>query len=133
MNTEPKNTSVYTPQGKAELFFQVVNCNHIMDNYREDVEKTGNARIHDVKFTDIAKLLSGNVCTFIVPKSKEKVCAISFYKGKYYVTYLFLKKRPDCEQLFAVIVSCFISNNPEIKRHYEDYLISVAKLYPKGG
>ncbi|MFC0182490.1 hypothetical protein SAMN04515674_101452 [Pseudarcicella hirudinis] len=131
MNFKAKNTTVLTAEGKAELFFQTVNCDHLLENYRTDVNKIGKERVHDVKFSDISQLLSGNVCFSEVPKSKNKFQAISFYRGKYYVTFYYLDKRKDCETLFAVIISCYISHESHIIKKYDTYKKEVEQQYGK--
>lgn len=131
MNFKARNTTILTAQGKAELFFQTVNCDHILENYRMDASKFGKERVHDVKFSDISKLLSGNVCFDCVQKSKNKFQAISFHQGKYYVTYYYLDKRIDCDTLFAVIISCYISHESHITQKYDRYLKAEIERYRK--
>jgi hypothetical protein len=112
MNHKPKNTTIFTPLGRAELFFQVVNCDHIMFQYHENlIIVEDEKRQHDVSFSEIAGMLSGNVLIDKVPKTKSnKYYAISFYKNRYYYTVFYLEKRADCPQLFVVIVTSYTTN-----------------------
>ncbi|AEI47634.1 hypothetical protein [Runella slithyformis] len=123
MNAIPKNTTIYTPIGRAELFFQVVNCDHIMFQYLEEmVQIDHERRQHDVTFTEIAKMLTGNVLIEQVPKSQNKYYAVSYYKSKYYYTIFYLNKRADSQTLFAIIVTSYATNKKEIREKYESYL-----------
>ena len=123
MNTHPKNATIYTPLGRAELFFQVVNCDHIMFQYLEEmVEINQERRHHDVTFAEIGKMLSGNVLIEPVPKGKNKYYAVSYYKSKYYYTIFYLNKRADCPALFAIIVTSYATNEKRIREKYEAYI-----------
>ncbi|GAB3918450.1 hypothetical protein [Larkinella terrae] len=127
MNHKPKNTTIFTPFGRAELFFQVVNCDHIMFQYHENlIVVDDEKRQHDVSFSEIASMLSGNVLIDKVPKTRSnKHYAISFYKNRYYYTVFYLEKRADSPQLFAVIVTSYATNKKEIREKYESYRQSI--------
>ncbi|MCU0352981.1 MAG: hypothetical protein MUD08_04455 [Cytophagales bacterium] len=48
-NHLPKNGVINILGVKAEIFFQVVNCDHIAKNFRDDAEKEGTKeQYHDV-------------------------------------------------------------------------------------
>jgi hypothetical protein len=130
MNQRPKNTTIWTPEGKAELFFQVVNCDHIMFQYLEEMNQVEDEkRQHDVTFQEIAKMLSGDVFMELVPKSRNKYYAVSFYRFKYYYTIFYLDKRRDCNTQFAIIVTSYATNKREVREKYETYIRNVEEIY----
>ncbi|MBC8153201.1 MAG: hypothetical protein H7Z72_09845 [Bacteroidetes bacterium] len=122
MNHIPKNTTFNSPKGKAELFFQVVNLDHYLTNYVVDLSKDLDKRSHDVPFTGIAKRLMGDVLIQSVVDRKNKYYAISLVENRYYYTVFYLSTRSDSEQLYAVIVTCYATNNKDVHRRYDDWL-----------
>lgn len=130
MNQKPKNTTIWTPEGKAELFFQVVNCDHIMFQYIEVMNQVEDEkRQHDVTFQEIARMLSGDVFMEQVPKSKNKYYAVSFYRFKYYYTIFYLDQRNDCNTQFAIVVTSYATNKREVREKYEAYIKNVEEIY----
>ncbi len=127
MNHSPKNTTVFTPSGRAELFWQTVNCDHFAENHSADAGKAGKSRFHDLRFKDIAHLLSGDVAIDPVGSKGTKWRAISFYKEKHYLTIFHLQKRDDCDTLFAVVVTCYATYHERHRKEYEKYIRGAKK------
>ncbi|GAB4035294.1 hypothetical protein [Spirosoma jeollabukense] len=62
MNHQPKNKSIYTDHGRAEIFFQTINLDHYLTKYLSDLNKPDDKRFHRLTFSEITKVLSqGNV------------------------------------------------------------------------
>ena len=81
-NHLPKNTTLYLPPGhgteRAEIFWQTANCDHFVENYRADLTKlTPAEQVHNLRFADVARMLSGNVLIRPVPKSTHKYQALA--------------------------------------------------------
>jgi hypothetical protein len=107
-NQQPRNGTIFVAGQHIELFFQVVNCDRIARNYRDDLTKTGRGRFHDLLFTDIRKALSGNVLIELVNAETAKYRAIAFYRENYYRAFFHLQSRNDFpDKTFAVVVSMF--------------------------
>jgi hypothetical protein len=120
MNTQAKNTIFFTIHGEAEIFWQTVNCDHILETYREDFKKPNvKERVHDLKFRDIAKALQDSVMVLENAKS-NKYRAISFYNNRYYRIFFHLEERTDSRKLFAVIVSCYATSDAKDIKIYKD-------------
>lgn len=123
MNHQPRNKTIYTDQGRAELFFQTVNLDHYLTRYLQDQNKPDDKRFHRLTFSEITKVLSqGNVLIEKFTDAKKKYFAISFYEGRYYYIVFYLEKRDDCDKLFAIIATCYATNNKDIHRRYEEYI-----------
>lgn len=123
MNHQPKNKSIYTDQGRAEIFFQTINLDHYLTKYLNDLDKPDDKRFHRLTFGEMAKVLSqGNVLIEKFADAKKKYFAISLYGGRYYYVVFYLEKREDCDKLFAVIVTCYATNNKDIHERYETYV-----------
>ena len=119
MNHQPKNKSIYTDQGRAEIFFQTINLDHYLTKYLKDLGKSDDKRFHRLTFSEITKVLNqGNVLIQRYADTK-KYYAISFYEGRYYYIVFYLEKREDCDKLFAIIVTCYATNNKDIHQQYE--------------
>lgn len=125
-NHLPRNTTIPLPLPldseveRAELFWQTVNCDHFMENYRADSTKINpKERVHNLRFADVARMLSGNVLVSPVPKSANKYQAISYWQQTYYLTIFTLERRQENRStLFAVILSTYITYE---SRHITDY------------
>ena len=123
MNHQPRNKTIYTDQGRAELFFQTVNLDHYLTRYLQDLNKPDDKRFHRLTFSQITKVLSqGNVMIEKFTDAKKKYFAISFYEGRYYYVVFYLEKREDCSKLFAIIVTCYATNNKDFHERYEAQL-----------
>lgn len=122
MNHRPKNKTIYTDQGRAEIFFQTVNLDHYLTKYFLDLNKPDEKRFHRLTFSEIAKALSqGNVLIQKYTDAKKKYFAITLYEGRYYYIVFYLDKRDDCDKLFAVIATCYATNNKDIHQKYDDW------------
>lgn len=121
MNHHPRNKSIYTDQGRAEIFFQTISLDHYLIRYLDDLNKPDDKRFHRLSFSEIAKVLSqANTLIHKYTDAKKKYYAISYYEGRYYYVVFYLEKRDDCDKLFALIVTCYATNNKDIhKRHQE--------------
>lgn len=125
-NHLPKNTTIPLPlpfdseAERAEIFWQTANCDHFMENYRADsVKINAKERVHNLRFADVARMLSGNVLVSPVPKSLNKYQAISYWQENYYLTIFTLERRIENRSvLFAVILSTYITYE---SRHITDY------------
>ncbi|QIP14694.1 hypothetical protein G8759_19795 [Spirosoma aureum] len=119
----PKNTTfMLTPGLRAEIFWQTTNCDHFMENYRADLDApTAKSRFHNLRFSQVSKMLSGNLYITQSPKSDDpnNYYAISSYGGKYYFTTFTIESRTDCpDTLFAVIITSYITyEDRHIKKH----------------
>lgn len=106
MNHHPRNKTIYTDQGRAEIFFQTINLDHYLTRYLNDLNKPDDKRFHRLTFSEITKVLSqGNVLIQKYADAKKKYFAVSRYEGRYYYIVFYLKKREDCDKLFAVIAT----------------------------
>lgn len=121
MNHQPRNKSIYTDQGRAELFFQTINLDHYLTKYLKDLDKPDDKRFHRLTFSEITKVLSqGNVLIQQYADTK-KYYAISHYEGRYYYTVFYLERREDCDKLFAVIVTSYATNNKDVHERWEKH------------
>jgi len=124
-----------TPQGKAELYWQTANCDHLMLNHRDDSAKTNRKeKTHNLQFSDVAKMLSGNV--FINPvkgkpqQDSHKFYAISYWHEYYYYTIFTLQRRTDAPGiLFAVIITTYITYESHVINEYKAYLEEIHQRY----
>ena len=120
MNHQPKNKSIYTDQGRAEIFFQTINLDHYLTKFLNDLNKPDDKRFHRLTFREITIVLSqGNVLIEKFADAKKKYFAISLYENRYYYTVFYLEKREDCDKLFAVIVTSYATNNKDIHQRWE--------------
>ncbi len=123
MNHQPKNRSIYTDQGRAEIFFQSVNLDHYLTKYLLDLDRPDDKRFHRLSFSGICKVLSqGNVLIQKYADAKKKYYAIPYFESRYYYTVFYLEKRDDYDKLFAVIVTCYATNNKDIHQQYDAYV-----------
>lgn len=126
-NHTPKNTTLYLPPGhgaeRAEIFWQTANCDHFMENYRTDLDKVNpSEQIHNLRFADVARMLSGNVLITPVPKSVNKYQAISYWQETYYLTIFTLEHRTESTlTLFAVIITTYITHESRHLTAYQAY------------
>ena len=134
-NHIPKNTTLYLPLGyaadRAEIFWQTVNCDHFMENYRADSAKTNpNEQVHNLKFADVARMLSGNVVIGPVPKSAHKYQAISNWQENYYLTIFTLEHRAENPlTLFAVIITTYITYESRYIHQHQQYIQTIRQQY----
>ncbi|MFD2572216.1 hypothetical protein ACFSUS_16350 [Spirosoma soli] len=123
-----KNTTINTPFGKAELFFQTKFADHVIENYRADLTKLDPAkRHHDLKFSDIASLLRGNVSVQPIKGDETQFEA----RGRHYLTLFHVAKRDDSDTLFAFIVTSYVTNEKRYLERYQNYLEDLRKTYRK--
>ncbi len=126
MNHKPINKSIYTEEGRVEIFYQTINLDHYLAKYLSDLDKPDNKRFHRLTFSEITKVLSqGNVLIQKYADSK-KYYAISYYEERYYYAVFYLNKREDCDKLFAVIATAsadrsYATNNKNVHEQYEAY------------
>ncbi len=122
MNHQPRNKAIYTDQGRAEIFFQTINLDHYLTKYLHDLNRPDDKRFHRLTFSEITKVLSqGNILIQKYADSKKKYNAISYYEGRYYYYVFYLDKRDDCDKLFAVIASCYATNNKDIHERWREH------------
>lgn len=122
MNHQPRNKSIYTDQGRAEIFFQTINLDHYLTKYLTDLDKPDDKRFHRLSFSEITRVMTqGNVMIEKFADAKKKYFAISLYEGHYYYIVFYLDKRDDCDKLFAIIATCYATNNKDIHKQYETY------------
>jgi|GEM_PF-2217653 len=96
-NHIPRNTTIIVSGLQAEIFWQTTNCDHFLENYRADsTASTAKSRFYNLRFSQVAKMLSGNVYFGRVPKleNSNKYYALSFYNGLHYFTTFTLEPRP---------------------------------------
>ena len=94
-----------------------------MQNYRDDSAKAKpNEKTHNLNFSDVAKMLSGNVVINQVNNS-HKFYAISYWNDHYYYTIFTLQRRTDASStLFAIIISTYISYEAHVINEYQNYI-----------
>lgn len=117
-----KNTTIKTPLGRAELYYQTVFADHLVENFHKDLQVNSPNRHHDLIFSDIDQLLKGNVSMKVIPGKEGQIEAVSFYRGRYYFTCFHVAKRPDSDTKFAFIVTCYATNEKKYLDRYEEYL-----------
>jgi len=113
-NLKPYNVKIKIGKIEAEIFWQTTNCEHFLQNYQEEIELrkvSKNQRIHDLRFRDVANMLSKNVHLVHEPIKKTKRILISYYGNKYYQSIVSFQRRKKYKLLFAVIISCYICKN----------------------
>ena len=134
-NHLPKNTTIFLPPGsaaeRAEIFWQTMNCEHFMENYRVDLTRTNpKEKVHNLKFADVARMLSGNVIISPVPNSTRKYQAIAWWNGKYYLTIFTLEHRPEnYSTLFAVIITTYTTYESRHITTYKQYIEAIRQKY----
>ncbi len=136
-NHLPKNTTIPLPPGsstdRAEIFWQTTNCQHFMDNHREDAAKSSpSEKIHNLRFPDVSKMLSGNVLITPIARSRSKYQAVASWNGKYYLTIFTLERRPfERSTLFAIIVTTYITYDSQHIEDYKEYIKLIRQTYGK--
>lgn len=115
----PQNTSIYIPETKerAEIFWQTVNANHLLENYTDKVSQYG--KDHDLKFNDFKNLLSGN--TLMKRKKENNYVAITYDERKknYYFVKFVLTKR--FRHTFIIIITAYATKDSYHIQAYKDY------------
>lgn len=123
MNHQPRNKSIFTDQGRAEIFFQTINLDHYLTKYLKDLDRPDEKRFHRLTFAEIVNVLSrGNPLIQKYTDSRKKYYALSFYEGRYYYTVFYLDKHEDWDKLFAIIVTCYATNNKDLHKQYQAQL-----------
>ncbi len=104
-----------------------------MENYRADSAKVNpSERVHNLKFADVAKMLSGNVAIKPVPKSTNKYQAIAYWNEQYYLTIFTLEHRAENRSvLFAVILSTYITYESRHITDYQQYAQEIRQRYDR--
>lgn len=134
-NHLPKNTTLYLPPDysadRAEIFWQTANCDHFMENYRADLTKVNpSEQIHNLRFADVARMLSGNVLITPVLKSTHKYQALAYWHEKYYLTIFTLEHRAENPStLFAVIITTYITYESRHLTAYQAYAQQIRQHY----
>lgn len=102
-----------------------------MENYRTDSAKINpNEQVHNLKFADVARMLSGNVVIGPVPKSDNKYQAISNWHEKYYLTIFTLERRAEiASTLFAIIITTYITYESRYIRQHQQYIQTIRQQY----
>lgn len=115
----PQNTSVLIPdlEKRAELFWQTVNANHLLENYVDKITHWG--KDHDLKFNDFKKLLSGNTYFKIEKSTKGYAIAYDASKKNYYFVKFVLHER--FKKLFVIIVTAYATKYSQHLKEYNDY------------
>ena len=125
-----KNTTINTQFGKAELFFQTKFGDHIIENYRTDLTIIDpKRRHHDLEFSDIATLLRGNVSMEPIRDNETQIEAVSFYRGRHYLTLFHLAKRDDSDTLFAFIVTSYATNQKRYIDRYNTFIEQINRAF----
>lgn len=115
----PQNTSFETPFGKAEIFWQTNNANHLLENYTDNITQFG--KHHDLKFVDFKHLLQDANIHIIPSKYKKNIfetIAYSHSKKRYYFIIFALEKR--FKNLFAVIITAYATKKAEHINKYKE-------------
>lgn len=122
----PQNTSVLIVEKgiKAELFWQTVNANHILENYVSNV--TNFDKDHDLKFNDFSKLLKGNVFFKFGDRRNYAIC-YDRSKGTYYYIAFVLEKRFN--HWFILIITAYATKSSHYIKEYEQFQEIVRKRY----
>ena len=102
-----------------------------MDNYRTDSAKAGSKeQVHNLKFSDVARMLSGNVLITPVPKSTHRYRAIAYWNENYYLTIFTLERRPESRSpLFAVIITTYITYEGRYITDYQQFAEEIRQKY----
>jgi hypothetical protein len=124
MRHKPKNTTFFVDKDRrAELFFQAVNMDHFIERYVDDLNKPESKRSHHLKPSEVNKVLqSGDVLIEAINDSSTHHYAIAFWKGRYYYANFYLDYRTDCSQLFAILITCYATNNKNVRDRYQYWL-----------
>lgn len=136
-NHQPKNTTIPLPPGsiaqRAEIFWQTTNCEHFMANYQVDSAKVNlKEKVHNLRFSDVSNMLSGNVLITPVPKSPHRYRAISYWNENYYLTIFTLQRRPQERlTLFAVVITTYITYANEHINSYREYVEIIRQKYSR--
>ena len=117
-----KNTTIKTPLGRAELYYQTVFADHLVENFQKDLQIDPAKRYHDLVFSDIDQLLKGNVSMKVIAGKEGQIEAVSFYRGRHYFTCFHVAKRLDSDTKFAFIVTCYVTNEKEYLERYQRYI-----------
>ncbi|MBO0938315.1 hypothetical protein J2I47_17320 [Fibrella sp. HMF5335] len=117
-----KNTTIKTPLGRAELYYQTVFADHLVENFQKDLQVDPAKRHHDLIFSDIGQLLRGNVSMKVIAGKEGQIEAVSFYRGRHYFTCFHVAKRPDSDTRFAFIVTCYATNEKKYLERYQRYI-----------
>lgn len=102
-----------------------------MENYRADLTKTNpTEQIHNLRFADVARMLSGNVVIGPVPKSTHKYQAIAHWQQNYYLTIFTLERRLENPSiLFAVIITTYITYESRHISQHQQYIETIRQAY----
>lgn len=114
----PQNTSVFIPdiKGKAEIFWQTVNANHLLENYNDRISQWG--KDHDLKFNDFKNLLSGNTVMTRIKGDTFIAVAYDNSKKNYYFIKFALNKR--FQQTFIIIITAYATKDSHHIQAYKD-------------
>lgn len=118
----PKNTSVYIPDIKerAEIFWQTVNANHLLENYNDKISQWG--KDHDLKFNDFKNLLSGNT---VMSRTKgDNFIAVAYDSNK--KDYTLIKR---FQQTFIIIITAYATKDSNHIKAYKDYEAETRRKY----
>ncbi len=102
-----------------------------MENYRADSAKINSSeQVHNLKFADVARMLSGNVLITPVPKSTHKYQALAYWHENYYLTIFTLEHRAESPStLFAVIITTYITYESRHLAAYQAYANQIRQSY----
>lgn len=123
----PQNTSVYISdiKGRAEIFWQTVNANHLLENYNDKISQWG--KDHDLKFNDFKNLLSGNTVMSRIKEETYIAVAYDSNKKNYYFIKFALSKR--FQQTFIIIITAYATKNSNHIKAYKDYEAETRRKY----
>jgi len=116
----PQNTTIMTPKGKTEIFWQTKNANHLLESYTDRISQFN--KDHDLKFSDFKDLFSNYIVVIRkIKNTTNKYYAISYLNNRkrYYFIIFALEKRFD--HLFAVIITAYATKKAEHIRAYKEY------------
>lgn len=115
----PQNTTVHIAaiKDRAEIFWQTVNANHLLENYTDKVSQFG--KDHDLKFNDFKSLLSGN--TLMKKQKGDTYIAIAYDESKknYYFVKFVLSSR--FQRRFIIIITAYATKDSYYIQAYKDY------------
>ncbi len=100
MNHQPRNKSIYTDQGRAEIFFQTINLDHYLTKYLKDLNRPDDKRFHRLTFNETTKVLSqGNILIQKYADSKKSITPSPITKAVIITAYFIWKSE-------TIVINC---------------------------
>lgn len=123
----PQNTTVHIAaiKDRAEIFWQTVNANHLLENYTDKVSQFG--KDHDLKFNDFKSLLSGNT---VMKKQKEDTYIAVAYdankKNHYFVKFALSSR---FKHTFIIIITAYATKDSHHIQTYKEYQREIGQKF----